>query len=734
MLHTSKYLSYTSSETFEMERRSDVSYLTYKYLLAGNYWKAFSSMTGYPRKLQEVIEDARERYYSFSYSYLHLNEEVGTIEAFTGEKLTEQEMADKEFLPLISKILIRVNREHYLNRLQVQRPDTFRFEVEQELKENGDTISQLVETLLEKSKEGTYGYFETLDRLFNSIWTSRELTQYEYGHLTKAFDSLEAPLLRPLIAALLIGCLEHFDIRKCQFLLHVVKENVHHAVASIALLSLLILGRHYQEELINIYEVFTKEVVDLFKSSPQLSASIFKCVYYLQKVYALETQDIPLGKNDLDAPFTFIAKLLKMFFGDDLTDPTTIILHKRLAKKAEIEGIPDQVFSESLHKSIRRVNFALTSSLTKHHFFHKISSWFISFNSQHPQFREDKESEAKHILAQRILGQTAYTVDLYGAILTSKERLEIPKINNIEPKNVQIIENELANPISDFIYSLFSFYHIFYKKNDFFNPFTNTPYVLDGAFTRFPIFNRRELEDLKVLLLKNRQQIALGNTYKRIINDLEDVTQEDWENLIDYYSKKENNEASLECIHSVINIFGLSPTLSRKRSIILESKKRYLEMLDTAQRDQAHFDKENIPAPYTTFAIAKALFQLKRYDEAFAATLKADLLIDPQKDPSILKLLCSILLVTGRATEAYEKTKGIKHEGELNSILLLLLLALGEKEKAFNLLNTTNISDLPLLTHDIRCNASALTMYGYTQGEVHLLLDQIECYMHIRTT
>lgn len=368
-----------------------------------------------------------------------------------------------------------------------------------------DMLMDNIDLLQEKRAEGQADtgeirtLYDTLDRLFESLWTAPLLNASDTERLRMFIERQTNDIQAPLLSALMLSAQRYFDPQKFLLLLHFCRtENT--VVRARAMTATVWLYMQHEQRF-NCYtdlsdglallaqdEQLKGELI-LLQRQLLLSMETAKAEKKLQNEILpdlLKNSNYQRNKMGMEQMEEDLAQALR---GEPNAEWENMQGNKQLADnmKAII----------SMGKEGIDINLGTFSALKGFAFFQSISHWFAPFDEQRPEVESLFPKELKVNPIQMLMESGSFCdSDKYSLclmltqIMPSQRETMLTQIGaQIDSNEEQIREAAKANQNTAYVYrsylqDLYRFYKLFSRKHQFDDPFKR-----DMLFTRYPVLS-----------------------------------------------------------------------------------------------------------------------------------------------------------------------------------------------------------------------------------------------------
>lgn len=570
-------------------------------------------------------------------------------------------------------------------------------------------------------------FFDTLDLVFDLIWTKLELSSEECGCIINYIEESEDELSsRTIIAALFLGAMEYFDLEKLKAIKECLRGSLSVEVRGTALAALIILGRRHQDELVALHSDFNSEVLDLFEQNDIQTElpSVLKVIFTSYKT----TENHRIFKEKILPELSSISDKLQQVMGNNLQDRLDKLQEMDPDKMEEVERLMMESTGDKF--SIMRdpnqdVVYHMVTELKTFPFFNKVSHWFMPYDARFPGIDPDNAEALDRLAPILFQGRQIISSDMYSyAFVNAWSNVEetiMMQMQGMPVPDVTPSERGIADVVEDFVFGAYRFYQLSTHARGMKNPFKNSPYVLDGAFLqRKGIIRENDLYDVANLLVRYQQYEMAGWTYERMVCDYMTASAEVWRGMAVANMMRGKDEKALEQLQQAVELEGKTSITTRKIAELLTRLGRREDAVRWLEQGESELPEEEGVLSYER---AKLLYQMERYEDALQAAFKANFLADGASEKVVL-FLTIILLKLNRAEEALPLIgSDDTMSGEKLMMRGIAELAVGNKSKGIEILRKWMSSGA--IGGDLEERLNLLTSYGYEPWEQALLLDVV---------
>lgn len=578
----------------------------------------------------------------------------------------------------------------------------------------------LTDDLKQKPSPKERSYYDRLDRAFDYLWTSDELTEEDLSALRQLGD--DEDLRHVVLSGLFVGAMEYFDIGNLRLLGEILREG-NQQERSISMASLLMLGRRYQTELLRLYPDFVEEVsVEIIRQKHLLQVTVEE----LFNAYSTERNDrifaeevLPklqdLGQRLQGMPGGSIGEQVQNFYE---------VLDQRRDDRME-ELLSDAVGRMGdLQRERFDMEYSTVKNLKRFPFFQTPAHWFYPFMPDHPDLNQASVQVIMQLGTMLFSGRVPISSDLYSFAL-------IPGLDQMVPAAYEgwvpsdhpgddLRTGTSSEMLRDFIFGAYRFYHLYDYASDFVNPFVHHPFVLDGPFTRSPeLYTEEELCDLAVRVAHDGHYRSAGYLYERARRDYGSHSGEVWRGIAVVCIMEDRNEEALRALQSAIAEEGVRAGTAEKVASLLVNLGRKGDAITFIE------EVEDRLSGSSGVSLVQQRMELLRergdIEAALQAAYKADYLADGT-DTDITAALCELLLRTGDKTKAEEAVR--RAQGASLPLEGIALIATGERSRGITTLAAA-LAGGQLTPDQLEEALPLLSFYDFSLRECSLIHDTI---------
>lgn len=636
--------------------------------------------------------------------------------------------ARADILMMTGRTLMRMLRANASHIEQTDHPWSTRSTAIASLRNLGLTthdIPQLIDKLV-KAEYRSKEYFSRLDQLFGLVWTSLDLDESIEQALRSTVLAPEAESIeaQTIAAALFVGCMEYFDPRKIMLLLSLRTQHRSPVVRGAALAALLILGRRHQQELRQLHPDIVEAVNrSLLTDEKQLLEAI-KVIHISYKT----TDNHKVFREKILPELKSISDKLQQVMGGSLSNRIEELTNGGIDpdKMAEVEQLmakaPDQL--SILKDGEQDVSFHLTSELKGFEFFSSISHWFMPFTEDYPALSKENVAAFKSVLPMMLQGQRLISSDLYSyAFIPAWQQVAgsiSAQMAGQPMPDTPLSAPSVTDGVREFVFGAYRFYMLSSMANTLVNPFTDEPYIIDGAFlSDRGLLSESGLLRLATMMVGFGQYRSAGRTYERVVADHLTDTAEVWRGMSVASLMRNDDEKALHQLHNAIRLEGKSEMTVQKIAQILNRLGRKQEAVKWLTGSEEELEEVSYRLPLLRAMLA---YELGQTDAALKAIYKADYLAEG-KVGKVTVLLAELLLQSGSAEKAAEALSRVDESGQILLWKGLTALASGHRPEGLQSLKAwvANGSQGPTLTEKL----PLLGAYGIAPWEQALIQDII---------
>lgn len=569
-------------------------------------------------------------------------------------------------------------------------------------------------------------YYPTLEVLFDYLWVGDITIKGADAVVNLLHDEEHTIAGIHLLSAIYLGMLQCFDAEKLSILIRVVTEPMTDALVGTALPILLILGRRYQQELLSQYPKPMSDLRRLITSNPDLNDATYKAIIEVYHAYST-TRDHQIFMENV------MPKLEELKSRLDFSNSSNIAqqIQDLTEHFSEEETSEIQELMESAAK--RMEDFDATGHDVEYHsmkemkttpFFGTVSHWFLPYDPRHPL----------------IDAEVASLIEEYGTVIfkgrkniISSDMYSVATFPQWAPVMAQLAQLKDAFPQSDassgprsltdymrdFLFGAYRFHYLSSARLDFYNPFADKPYLLDGAFTQVPyLFPEEKILLLAGFFAKERHYIAAGSTYERLVAEQGIESGEAWRGIAVTRMIRKDFNGALSALYSAMDAEGMTSVTVTKAANILHDLGREEEELTLITRAEAEIDDSCLAG--LVERKSQILLKQGEVEKALESAFKAVYLSDRKSESAVLTL-ARTLLIAQRPADAFgqlEDDDNLPHKQWMKGVAQI---AMNDRAKGIERLRT--IHSGAITSREKKETLSLLSNYGILPWEQALILD-----------
>lgn len=592
-----------------------------------------------------------------------------------------------------------------------------------------DAMTEVVEELSRRRERDSI-FYTLVEDLFDMIWTSNQLSAAEAELLSGLIRDAARPRVgRVVISALMVGGALYFDPRKIRLLFTGSLQKDNPAVQGAATPALLLLSRHHQDLINAIQPALADEIRRAAVENRDFNSAILLATLELHNSYCT-AEDHRLFRDKILPQLQNLMSNLGQTPGNTMAEQMEN-LQKQMQENntEELEGMIGDFMGRLTRSDYMEhdLEYHSVSMMKQGSFFQKPVNWFILYDEAHPELTPESV-EAMNALSRVIFQEREIiSSDLYSyatQLNWSQVRQQLEQMGaplDGGPRHTP--GRDLRSYMRDFIFGAYRFYTLFSQREWFDDLFATKAYVLDGALTQVPqLLSEEEYERLAERLSKQRHYANAAYTYARLIQEYGRESAMGWRMIAVADMDAGRKRDALHALDKAIALEGPTPpTVKNKVKVLQELRtnheaikmlRSYLETMEISTQED--FDLSRM--------LLELLLQDEQNEEALQVAYKLDYLADELPSAGDTRaLLISLLLRTGRATEAVEKLDSIPEFPELAG---LVQLAAGNRTEGVRLLSEwyrkkeADRSKLPDLL-------DRLSPYDLPKWEIGLIMDTV---------
>lgn len=587
--------------------------------------------------------------------------------------------------------------------------------VEQGMREESDFIAMLSSVGHHIGEPATY--YSQLELLFDYTWVG-DLTRIGAAAIVELLhDDRQTIAGIHLLAGLYLGLLQCFNENKLKVICTVIEEQMSDALLGTALPVLLIIGRRYQQELTMQHPELVERMQQQLADNVKLNDATYKAVVEIYHAYST-TRDHQIFMDNVMPKLQELRSRLDFSSNSDIAEQMQE-LSERLSTEETIE------LQELMENAVKRMeDFDATGHDVEYHsmkemkgtpFFGTVSHWFLPYDPNHPQIDPEVAEvldEYRSVIfkgRKSIISSDLYSVATFpqwGQVMGQLSRLK----EVFPPEGSALRERSLTDYMRDFLFGSYRFHHLSGARVDFYNPFSDKPYVLDGAFTQVPLlFSEDAILELATFFAKERHYMAAGNTYERVVAEQGIETGEAWRGIAVTRMIRKDSEGALTALQNAIQAEGMTAVTVSKAVGLLHELGRTEEEIELISRAEKEIEGECL----VDLVERKSRIFRERGDigSAVESAFKAVYLSDRRNDRA-LTTLGETLLIAGRASDAYAQLTEGEAETQLSDRAQWLsgvaLIAQGKRAQGIERLRKLSDNSIP-----IKERAEMLALLGH---------------------
>lgn len=683
--------------------------------LEGLYGMVLQDMRSLPLVAGEKLSQLEETYKYLTYYYKEGTDDPQRSEILRG----------------IGSSLMQLLRDNVAQIEQEERPNDTRCLAVQRLEIyqlDATKICDIIDELSVEVAERDHTYFDKVDELFDYLWSTPSLPKAVSERLQYALEIKRIPSLvaQSIVSALFVGSMEYFDESKLSLSLAFGTGHHDPMVRGAALVSLLVLGRRHQEELISLHPDLVRSVEEALLAREELLLELLKVVQIAYKTTenhkTYQEQIVPELKNITD-------KLQQSMGTGSLSSQIEKLQRKAVGKEhfEEMEElmakVPDKF--KMLQDVEQDTAYHVVTGLKNFAFFSKMSHWFLRFDEQYPGLDKANMEVFTRIAPFMSQGRRMISSDQYSYALVPGWKAVV------QGMEAEIIEQSMPDPTPlptptevdgarELLFGAYRFYQLSSQRHTLINPFACSPYLLDGAFlSRRRLISEEGLLKLATMMVSFGQYDVAGRTYERVVSDYLTNTAEVWRGMSVASIMRNDHEGALSQLQKAVELEGRSAITASKIAELLMKLGRRGEAIKWLEDSEAEVESYRLP-----LLRAELLYQTGRNEEALKAAYKAHYLSEGKNNRSI-SLLAELLLLCGKPQEA-SKLLLSSADGEQGLLFFwrgLSVLAEGQRKAGIEHLSIWSKSGSPDFA--LLSKLSLLSAYGYAECDQSLIKDII---------
>lgn len=549
-------------------------------------------------------------------------------------------------------------------------------------------IAELTEKLIAQEHTYSVEFFENLDRLFDLLWTSPQLSSSSEQSLIEYLqgDKFSPLVAQSIVGGLFVGLMEYFDAAKIRLLLAFYSSHSDAMVRGATLAALLFAGRRHQEALEKLYPDLVREVNGVITQNQSLLETALK----VSQVSYKTTENHQIFQEKILPEMKSMTQKLNDMMGYGF-------INLRIEEELEKGRMDDEQLQEMeqlmteipekfaiIQDKEQDSTFHMVSQLKGFAFFSKVSHWFMRFDEHYPELSPENAALFMRVQPMMNHGNRMVSSDLYSYALApvwgqvnskiSEELLgqPLPELPMLPPPTEE-------DGIKELIFGAYRFYQLSSLAHTMVNPFDLSPYLLDGPFiSQRGSISEESLLRLASAMVSMGQYGAAGWTYERLLNDYQTSTAEVWRGMAVASLMRENHKAALQQLQKAVALEGRTMMTVQKIAEIMGSLGDTEGALVWLEESEKEIDNYRLP-----LMRAKLLNKLGRHEEALKVAYKADYLaVEPIKE--VKALLIDLLLRLEKPAEASEVVERMS-ESDQDYFLLkgVTALAIGDRKSGF---------------------------------------------------
>lgn len=576
--------------------------------------------------------------------------------------------------------------------------------------------------------------------IFNKVWTLYPINALDKDYLSDILtsDSVSVSLKTLIVSALSLGNMKYFDDTRLMLLADVYQRETDEKISLLALVGMLL------SLVTNSDRQFSRDVKSRLAALRELSGwSPDLNMVTLEFVRTLDTRRINDSMNDyFKNTFSKVGDEVRKSIRDlsKIEDLAELEENPEWMEMLDKTGISDKMKElTELQEEGADVFLQPFRQLKNDPFFYEISNWFLPFEpSNSSVVKIDSDGLLSEMVAQTpfLCDNDKYSFILaLGHIPEEQRKMMLSQLEagNIgfaaeEASNLNLATDRRKRIINKCVQSLYRFFELFRRKDDFGNPFNgeinlaNLPLLSDdfndteiiSLIAEFYFKHKYYPQALAMLLRLELSGIVSAELFQKI-----------------GYCYQFQGE-----INKALTYYEQADLLNSQSTWTIRRIAQCYEILNIESKALQYYKSLNQLSPgkpKLLIAIARCLMEMAKYKEAIKYLYEADYIAHGNKE--ITSMIAKSLFASGEKDNAAPYFGDMEAAGNLSITDRILLghfyLAEGDVTHAMELYcQDINVDDnYQIVVSAIASDSDILKRYGFDQSSIDLIIEAVTMNM-----